>query len=254
VPDDPISPLDAAHAAMVADAGDTAARLRWFGLFLDAELTLLLERDPEAGAFAPRLFALADGPVVLACEGEDRLAGVLPEAASTATLPGRVLVAALAGQGIGIGVNLGADAAWLIDAPAVDWLAQALAAVPEPAPDALAAPVSPPDLPPGFEAALMARLEPLRGTLAAAHLAGDGAGGLVVVFEGAADGPALARMLGEAAAFGGADMAVAALSLPPGVAPPERLRGVARRIDLSPRPRPPGPAAPEVQPRPPRLR
>ena len=42
------TPLDIAHAAMMADESDDAARLRFYERMADVELFLLLEAEPDA--------------------------------------------------------------------------------------------------------------------------------------------------------------------------------------------------------------
>ncbi len=234
---------------MEAAPEDTGARLRWYGALLDAELAVALEGEARDGVFAPQLFTLENGRTVLAFEGEERLASVLG-AADYAALPGRVLVAALAGQGVGLGVNLGSEAAYLMDAPAVDWLASVLAAAPV-ASVSGSDPFAPAEAPPALLAALEARLEMARGMAEAAFLAARG-GRLVLVFTGAASQEPLARMAAEAAAFCGTPVDLDAGFLPAGVPAPAAARHV---WDLSPRPDPaPGEAEPRSAGGPPRLR
>jgi hypothetical protein len=57
------------------------------------------ESEAEGDTLAPRVFALEDGPVVLAFDSEDRLAEFTGAPAPYAVLPGRVIAAQLAGQG-----------------------------------------------------------------------------------------------------------------------------------------------------------
>ncbi len=248
--------LDAAHAAMEADPGDEAARRRWFGRLLDTELAVVLETEAQGSAVTPRIFALEAGPVVLAYDGEDRLAAAfaqaLPQAALPyAALPGRVLVAALAGQGAGLGVNLGAAAPFLMDAAAVDWLAAALAAAPEL--DAARADFGPPPpLPPDFLEDLALRLAPLAGPGVAVWLAAVGAGPVVVVAGLApAAGAQVARTVAEAAAFGGLGAGVAVAVLSPGAAVPGAVLRHGLALGLPPTAVPPDPPR---APGPPRLR
>jgi hypothetical protein len=238
--------LDAAHAEMQAAPDDEGARLRWYGALLDQELVVVLEGEPAGGGIVPRVFPLAEGPVILAFDNEEKLASALG-AAPYAALPGRAVVAALAGQGTGLGVNLGAAGAFLMDAAGVDWLAGVLAAAP--VADLSAADRFEPAAPPApLVAALDAGLARARGRAASAFLAAR-AGRLIVVFAGAASPAPLARLVGEAAAFSGAGVPVDAGFLPAGV--PAPLAAV-RVWDLSPPP--PAASLPPAPPGPPRLR
>ena len=49
------TPLDIAHAAMMADESDDAARLRFYERMADVELFLLLEDEPDADQVSPVL-------------------------------------------------------------------------------------------------------------------------------------------------------------------------------------------------------
>ena len=62
------TPLDHAHAAM--QAGAEAEALAFYRLLADATLFLLLEREAEGERIAPRVFDLAEGPVLLAFDAE----------------------------------------------------------------------------------------------------------------------------------------------------------------------------------------
>jgi hypothetical protein len=226
---------------MVAAPADDAARLRFHARLADSALFLPLVAEPQgADAPAPRVFALEDGPVVLAFDSEERLAAFAGGVADYAELPGRAVVAALAGQGVGLGLNLGvAPSSILLPAEAVDWLADVLAQAPA---AAQARPVGfrPPDgLPETLLAALDATLARAEGLAAAALLAGvayaDGRRGHLLAVLGAAPSaePALARAVGEAVTFsgmeaGGIDVTFLARG-DPALAP---LSRVALRFDL----------------------
>ena len=95
--------LDRAYGEM--EAGGDTERLRFYERLADAELFLLLEREAEGGRIAPQVFPLEEGPVVLAFDTEDRLAEFSPGAAYAA-MTGRALAEMLAGQGLGVGLNL----------------------------------------------------------------------------------------------------------------------------------------------------
>lgn len=119
----PETPLDLAFRAQQADPADAMLRLRFHERILDAELVLLLAAEATADRAEPEVYDLADGRFVLAFDRDDRLAAFLGAPAAFAALAGRRLVAMLAGQGVGLALNLGAPSATLLSAEAVVWLA-----------------------------------------------------------------------------------------------------------------------------------
>jgi hypothetical protein len=260
-----MTPLDIAHAAMETAPDDDAARLRFFERVADGELFLLLETEAGDQAVTPRVFALEDGPVVLAFDREDRLSAFTAAPAAYAALPGRVMAAQLAGQGIGIGLNLGvAPSSFLMSAGAVDWLAATLGHAPA---EVQARPLSfhaPGGLPERLIEGLDAKLARAGGLALTALLAGvtyaDGRRGHMLAFVGAVPGAesALARAAAEALTFSAVDageMDVTFLAPEEPVLVP--LARVALRFDLPvpALPDPVTPGAPGMDPgRPPRLK
>lgn len=257
-----MTPLDLAYEAMAADEDQ---RLRFYERLADGEMFLLLEKEAVGTDIRPRVFPLEDGPVVLCFDLEERLAefagGIQPYAA----LPGRVIAQQLAGQGIGLGINLGvAPSGMVLPAEAVDWLAGMLEAGPEEVeavPEAFHAPKGLPD---ALVTGLDAKLAKAGGLASGALLAGvtyrGGRRGHMLAFLDAAAGaePALARAASEALAFSGVEageMDVAFLQS--GDAATVAMARVALRFDL-PQPvrsEPAGPVAPGSDPaRPPKLR
>ncbi|WP_096785578.1 SseB family protein [Rhodobacter sp. CZR27] len=243
-----MTPLDQAHAAMDAAPGDDAARLRFYGRLADGELFLLLEREPEDETLTPQVFDLEDGPVVLVFDLEERLSAFTGMPAPYAALPGRVIAGLLAGQGIGLGVNLGdAPSAMLLPPEAVDWLAETIGHAPS---EAEARPVSfqPPQLSEALVEALDAKLARAGGLAGHALLAAvryaDDREGHMLAFIAAVEGarPALARAVSEALTFSGVeagalDVAFLDEDAPAAVA----IARVGLRFDL------PAPPAPELR-------
>jgi hypothetical protein len=253
------TPLDRAHRAMEVAPEDTAVRLAYYAALARSELVLWLEAEPGPGAtgLSPRLLPLDEGPVALAFDGEVRLAAVAGSPVPYAALPGRVVLARLAGQGVGLGVNLGAGGAFLMDAAAVDWAADVLLRAARVAP-ASAVPLAlraPDALPAGLTAALAASLGPVAAGAEVWLALAEDAGGTrrpLVAVTGlpAAEVPALAQALAEAMAFaGGAEAAADLAVLAPDDPQLARLRRLGLRLDAE-TPPPPPPAAE----RPPRLR
>lgn len=255
------TPLDRAHRAMEAAPEDGAARLAFYGRLAETELFLLLEAEPEGEAISPKVFALEEGPVVLAFDAEERLSGFTGTPAPFAALPGRDLAGILAGQGLGLGVNLGQEAGILLPSEAVDWLAGLLSARPEPMearPEELRPPA---ELPEAVLMGLDARLARAGGLVRHAWLAGvaypGGRAGHLLAFVDAAPGAeaALSRAVGEAMAFSGVEagaLDVAFLTADDPLTGP--LARVGLRFDLPEPERPQAVALARDPDAPPRLR
>ncbi|MFD1911981.1 SseB family protein [Halodurantibacterium flavum] len=205
-----MTPLDTVHAAMETAPEDDAARLRFYERLADGELFLLLESEAEGETLTPRVFSLEDGDVVLVFDREDRLAEFVGAPAPYAALPGRVVARLLAGQGIGLGLNLGvAPSSMIVPADAVDWLAQTLGNAPseiEARPEEV---LPPKGLPEALLTALDAKLARAGGLARFAYLAAvryeGGRHGHMLAFIDAADGAEgpLARAAAEALTFSG---------------------------------------------------
>ena len=206
------TPLDTAHAAMDAAPEDDAARLRFYERLIDAELVLLLAEDADGDRITPQGFALDEGEVVLAFDRDDRLTAFTQQISPYAALSGRALVGMLAGQGLGLGVNLGvAPSSILIPAEAISWLADTIASAPD---EIEARPVevtAPGGLPESLITALDAKLPAAEGLARYAFLAGvtydTGAKGHMLAFidpvPGAED--SLAQAASEALIFSGVE-------------------------------------------------
>ena len=215
--------LDHAHAAMAA--GDDAAARQFYRVFADATVLLLLEHEPAGERINPRVFDLADGPVVLAFDTDERLAsfgagansgpnsGQISGPQPYAALPGRIIAQHLAGQGVSLGLNLGTGAAseTLLSPEALQWLADMLGTDPE---QVQARPVAfypPRGLPTGLGDALTFTLDAAAGLALAALLVqvryADGRRGhMLAVIDVAEPAQApLARALAEALQFSGVD-------------------------------------------------
>lgn len=257
--------LDIAHAAMTTAPQDDALRLRFYERLADGELFLLLDEEPTDDDLAPRVFELEDGPVVLVFDSEDRLAEFAGEVAPYAALPGRVIAQTLAGQGVGLGLNLGvAPSALVLPPDALDWLAETLQSGPQ---ETVGRPVSfdaPKGLPESLMTALDAKLARAGGLASAALLGAvtydDGRRGHLLVFLDATPGAegALARAAAEALTFSGIDAGeMDVVFLDSADASAQAMARVGLRFDLpeSTRAEPATPTAPGSDPnRPPILR
>ncbi|WP_170595935.1 SseB family protein [Ruegeria arenilitoris] len=202
--------LDIAHAQMETDPQNDAARLRFFERLADNELFLLLTEEARDENISPELFDVADGRFVLAFDREDRLAQFAGRPAPYAALSGRVLAGMLAGQGIGLGLNLEvAPSSMLIPAEALAWLAETLSHAPQEVQSRVTEFLPPAGLPDILLTALDTKLATASGLASAAYLAGtraEGGGqGHLLGFVDAVPGAqtALAKAVSEALTFSG---------------------------------------------------
>ncbi|MEM9049393.1 MAG: SseB family protein [Pseudomonadota bacterium] len=255
------TPLDVAHVAMMAAPEADAPRRAYWSQLLGSELHVLLAAEPQGDA-APvlRVQPVSDGRFALVFDSAARLGAFLDAPAPTASLSGRRLVAMLAGQDVGIGLNLGvADSATLLPPAAVDWAAAQLGSIESL--DRAPARIDPPRAEPALIAALDARLAAMSGLADAAWLAEitytDGARSLALALVAVAPTARAGAVeaLGEAHRLSGRQGAFDILFLE---AKDAALAAFARHglgFAIPVPPRPARPAAPGSDPnRPPRLR
>lgn len=256
--------LDAAHAD-VLNGGEAEAR-RFYRLLADAPLHLLLEAEPEGERIQPRVFDLSDGPVVLAFDSEERLAGLGQGPVPYATLPGRLIAAHLADQGVSLGLNLGtgAPSETLLPPEALRFLTELLDVAPAAA-EALPESFSAPTVPPALDEALRFMLSGAAGLAVGALLAGvryqgGGRGHVLVIVDAVEPARApLARAVAEALSFAGLEAAALDVTFlaadDPALVPIARV-GRLYEVPLPEiAPEPSAPAAPGSDPaKPPRLR
>jgi hypothetical protein len=258
-----VTPIDKAHAAMMAAPEDEGARRHFYEVLAASELCLLLAREATGDRIDPAIFEPEGAPCVLAFDGEARLAAFAEGSAPYAVVSGRALAGMLAGQGVGLGLNLGvAPSAILLPAEAVDWLADMLPDTPE---EVAARPVEfrvPKGLPEALLRALDARLASMAGLAEGAWLVAarydGGAQGHLLGFVGALPGSegALARAVSEVLAFSGLEAAALDVGFF-GAGDPvlARMAGCGLRFDVPEAAAAAVPAAPGSDPkRPPRLR
>ena len=205
-----MTPLDQAHAAM--EAGGEAQRLQYYNRLAAAELFLVLAEEATSDVVRPRVLELEDeGRIALVFDLEARLAAMSDGApVPHATLSGRGLIRLLAGEGLGLGVNLGGEgAAFLLDAAGVAWLADILDISAEEKSAQVEELLKPAGVPEPLLAALDAALATVEGQAEAAYLAqasyaGAGQGHLLAFVDplpGAEE--ALTQAMGEALRLSG---------------------------------------------------
>lgn len=121
------TPLDTAHAAMLATPENDTARLRFYERMADVELYLLLEQEPQDDQINPKLLELDGAQYLLAFDRAQRLAQYAGDAAAYVALSGRNVAAMLEGQPLGIALNMEvAPSAILLPDTAVEWLRETL--------------------------------------------------------------------------------------------------------------------------------
>ncbi|MGH1577813.1 SseB family protein [Planktotalea sp.] len=204
------TPLDLAHSAMEAAPNDDSARLKFYERLSDSEMFLLLTKEAVGEQISPEIFDLGDASFVLVFDRIERLSGFVGKPAPYAALSGRVIAQMLAGQGIGLGVNLEvAPSQMLIPPEAVSWLCETLAHSPDEVEASAEELYAPKGLPEELLTALDAKLATAAGLASNAYLValrykGGGTGhllGFVGTVEGAES--ALAKAASEALTFSG---------------------------------------------------
>lgn len=255
--------LDQAHAAMQAAPDDDTARLRFYERLADTELFMLLGEEATGDQVTPELFEIEDQRFTLVFDREERLGEFVGRAAPYAGVPGRALADMLAGQGIGLALNLEvAPSAMLVPAEAVDWLVQTLSHGPDETEARLTEVCAPGGLPEAVVTALDRKLAIAAGMARFAYLAAatyqDGARGRVLAFVDAVEGAekALASAASEALTFSGIEAGVMDVLFVRASDPlAAHLAKVGLRFDLPELEVPDVPGAPGMDPaKPPKLR
>lgn len=259
--------LDAAFCAM--QSGDEVMARRFYRLLADTPLFLLLAEEATGEAITPQVFELTDGPVILAFDSEERLAGFQDGPVPFASLPGRVIASLMAadeGRALWLGLNLdtGAASETLLPPDAMGHLLALLDVSPDQA-EAQARAFAAPLVPEALDEALRFALTGASGLAAGAVLVAvtyaGGARGHVLALVGTPEAAQaeLARAMAEALSFAGLEAAALDVTfLAPEAPALAQMRKVGRIYEV-PKPAPkdaaPIPAAPGSDPsKPPRLR
>lgn len=207
------TPLDIAHAAMLAAPEDDVARLRFYERLADSELFMLLASEPDGERVEPEVFQTEQGSFVLVFDREERLAAFAGRIVPYIALSGRIIVQMLKGSEIGLGLNLEVEngSQMLVPAGALDWLRDTLDNAPE-AVEANVEEVLPPKgLPENLLIALDTKLAMAAGLADGAYLVAlryDTCGqGHLLGFVDAQSGAetALAKAVSEALIFSGVE-------------------------------------------------
>ncbi len=232
-----LTPLDQAHAAMMAAPDDDAARLRFYERIADVELFVLLEAEPAGDQINP---VVLDDAYVVVFDRSARLAAYVGNAAPYVALSGRAVAQMLDGQPLGMAVNIGvAPSEILLPDTAMAWLRETLAHQAG-AVEAKIEQVFPPKgLPESLIAAIDAKLATATGMAAGAWLVGvayaGGGRGHLLAFIGAIPRAqdALVRAASEALTFSGIEAGAMDVGFfEPGDATVAKLAKVGLRFDL----------------------
>ncbi len=170
-----LTPLDKAHALMIADEKNDQARLGFYERLAESELFLMLAEDLNAAddAVSPEIFELEGVKYVLVFDREERLASFAGQVTPYIAVSGRTIAGMLAGQGIGLGVNLDvAPSSILLADAAVDWLHQTLGNAPDEVEEKVAELSPPKGLPETLIKALDTKLATAMGLASCAYLVG----------------------------------------------------------------------------------
>jgi hypothetical protein len=204
--------LDKAHSEMDENPESDAARLQFYERLADSELFILLEGEAQSDQVRPQVFPVEDQNFVLLFDREERLTRFANGPANYAGMSGRKAVEMLAGQGLGIGLNLEvAPSSMLLPANAVGWLASTLAGRAQEIddrPEEITAPVG---FPKAVLTALDTKLAMAAGFAKIAYLSGvtyqSGRRGHLLSFIDTQNGAelALAAAVREALVFSGID-------------------------------------------------
>ncbi|WP_281991395.1 SseB family protein [Sulfitobacter geojensis] len=202
-----MTPLDVAHAAMIAAEQDDGARLRFYERIADVELYLLLEAEPDEDQINP---VLLDGGYVIVFDRAERLAAYVGDAAPYVALSGRAIAGMLDGQDLGLAVNIGvAPSEILLPAGAMAWLRDTLSQQAGEVEARIETVLPPKGLPEALITAIDGKLATATGMAAGAFLVAveyqGGGRGHLLAFVGAIPRAqdALVRAASEALTFSG---------------------------------------------------
>lgn len=203
--------LDQSLAEMDAAPENDALRLRFYDRLASSELFVMLEKEPAGDSIEPEIFDLADARFLLAFDREHRLSDFAARPVPYVAMSGRALAGMLAGQGIGIALNLGSGSETLLPPDAMGWLTDTLNQAPQQDEARIENLYAPKGLPDILLQALDAKLASAAGLAETAWLAGvtyeGGTRGHILGIIGAPEGAehALAGAVQEALVFSGLD-------------------------------------------------
>lgn len=127
-----MTPIDTAFEKMENNPDDDGVRLRFYERLMDAELFLMLEKEASATSIIPDLFDVEDQQFALIFDSAERLSDFAEKIVPYVALSGRNIIKMIAGQNIGLGVNLAvAPSSTLLPNDVVEWMASMAASATE---------------------------------------------------------------------------------------------------------------------------
>lgn len=203
------TPLDIAYQNMQENEQKSLA---FYERLLEAELFLMLESEVSGESARPLILETSDGALALVFDLEERMAAFSNTESSYVALSGRRIAVLLAGQEIGLGLNLGEPpSAMVLPSSAVDWLAEAAqndTAQVEARPLEIGKPAGVPE---ALISALDSKLANMAGIVGAAHLVSvtyeTGEKGHMLALVNVPDSakPGVSEALSEALRFSGVE-------------------------------------------------
>lgn len=249
------TPLDSAFSKMSSDPESDLLRLQFYERFAEAELFLVLCEDAKEDTAKPLILDMNNEQFALVFDTEDRLAEFAEKPTPYLTLSGRRIARQLAGQNIGIGLNLGdAPSSTMISSETIDWLNENLSndvSETQARPKIFSAPKN---IPENLLTAIDAKLSNMSGVISAAYLAevtyeNNSKGSILAIL----DAPNYAQTgiteaIAEALQFSGVDAATLDVTfLSSGDSVVRHLDSVAIKFEIpelilpkAPAPKPPG--------------
>lgn len=117
------TPLDVAHRALIDPNASDQDHRNYYALLVAAELFVLLEAETD-DTFKPQLIEDDGQTYALAFDREDRLAAFLDSPQDYVAMSGRALVSALLDADLGLGINLGMEAATMLPPGVLTWISE----------------------------------------------------------------------------------------------------------------------------------
>ncbi|MGB0959289.1 MAG: SseB family protein [Halocynthiibacter sp.] len=118
--------IDIAFDVMQNAPDPAQAQPQYLARISDSLLYILLTKEIDDGQMEPELFDVDGTAIVLAFDTSERLVEFTQTPSPYVEMSGRALVQMLEGEGLGLGINLGAASENLLAPEAVDWMAVTL--------------------------------------------------------------------------------------------------------------------------------
>ncbi|MEM8980854.1 MAG: SseB family protein [Pseudomonadota bacterium] len=202
-------------AAVAEFAQSDQARLAFFERFAESELFLLLDKEPDGDAVDPTVFDVEGGALLAVFDRVERLTSFTGQPSPYAAVSGRVLSEMIAGQALGLALNLGVEGReMVVDETMLTWLRDMLKDAPEEVSARITEVSTPVSVPENLVSALDAKLAQAGGLAVAAVLVAvrydtGGQGHLLAVLDAMPGAEAaFGQAVSEALKFSGLDAAM----------------------------------------------